>query len=136
MKKGRFLISVIAIFIFALLWNSLVHMVVLKNANMALLKFARPAEERNLVLGLALTLGIAIAFVWTFRQWAKHAGLKQGLLHGVVFAVLAGLFVDLNQHLIYPLPASLAAKWFVFGVLEFLCYGVIVSVVYREKRAA
>ena len=101
-----------------------------------MLEVARPAEERSMTIALALTLGIAIIFVWSFNQWAREGSIKEGLLHGAFFAVLAGLFVDLNQYLIYPLPASLIIKWFVFGAMEFLCYGLIVGVLYRRKVVA
>jgi hypothetical protein len=131
MTLARFSGSVLALFVFALAWNGLVHFVVLREANLALLEIARPAEERNMAVALLLTLGIAAVFVWTFTIWTKEGSRKEGILHGVVFTILAGLLVDLNQYLVYPIPGSLALKWFLFGALEFMCYGLIVSALYR-----
>ncbi len=133
MNAKRFVIAIVPVFVFALVWNGLVNTVILQEANLALSAFARPAEDRNIALALLLTAGIALAFVWTFRLWAREGSLEEGLVHGAVFALLAGLLVDLNQYLVYPVPASLAAKWFAFGTVEFLVYGVIVSALFQRK---
>ncbi len=133
MSRQRIIISVIVIFVFALLWNGLVHMVILKGANLALTEFARPASERNMAVALILMLGIAIIFVLSFNHYVREGGVKEGIQHGLIFAIIAGLLVDLNQYLVYPVPASLAAKWFVFGAVEFVCYGIIVGLLHNKK---
>lgn len=130
MNLRRFLIAVFAIFIFAMLWNGLVHMMLLKEANLALEKVARPAAERNMGLGLLLTAGVATLFVYSYVSFVRTPGVKRALGHGVFFALVAGLFVDLNQFFLYPIPGSLAAAWFLFGFIEFCVYGVLVSWLY------
>lgn len=127
----RFFVSVVAVFVFALLWNGVVHAFVLHEANLELTSFARPVEERSLVVALLLTFGIASLFVGAFYRWTREGSLREGLQLGVFFALLAGLLVDLNQYLLYPLSAALAVKWFAFGLVEFSVYGLIVSVLYR-----
>jgi hypothetical protein len=136
MDLRRFGVAVFAIFIFALLWNGLVHMVLLKEASLALEGVARPAAERNMALGLLLTAGVAILFVYSYVSFVRTPGVKRALGHGVFFAFLAGLFVDLNQFLLYPIPGSLAAAWFLFGFIEFCIYGVLVSWLYPVAAGA
>jgi hypothetical protein len=46
------------IFVFALVWNAFVHMVLLRDeANMALDAIARPVADRSMMPGLLLTAG-------------------------------------------------------------------------------
>jgi hypothetical protein len=130
MNWKRFAVAVLAIFIFAMMWNGFVHMVLLKEASLALEKVARPAAERNMALGFMLTAGVAILFVYSYVSFVRTPGIKRALGHGVFFAILAGLFVDLNQFFLYPIPGSLAAAWFLFGFIEFCIYGVLVSWLY------
>lgn len=130
MNLRRFIVAVFAIFIFAMVWNGFVHMVLLKEASLALEKIARPAAERNMALGLLLTGGVAMLFVYSYVSFVRTPGVKRALGHGVFFAVMAGLFVDLNQFFLYPVPGSLAAAWFLFGFIEFCVYGVLVSWLY------
>jgi hypothetical protein len=48
----------------------------------------------------------------------------------VVSAALAGLLVDVNQYVLYPLPASVVVQWFVAGALELVLYGILVTRLY------
>ncbi|MEW6132777.1 MAG: hypothetical protein AB1591_06355 [Pseudomonadota bacterium] len=130
MNLRRFFVAVFAIFIFAMVWNGLVHMVLLKEASLALEKVARPTAERNMALGLLLTFGVAALFVYSYALFVRTPGIKRALGHGVFFAAIAGLLVDLNQFFLYPVPGSLAAAWFLFGFIEFCVYGVLVSWLY------
>jgi hypothetical protein len=118
--------AVSAVFTFALLWNGFVHGVLLRDMSLALESVTRPATQRSLVLGLALTAGVAIMFVFSYATWVHTPGLRRAVGHGVFFALLAGLFVDLNQFILYPIPGSLAAAWFGFGLIEFCFYGLLV----------
>ncbi|NUO79505.1 hypothetical protein HUU05_05465 [candidate division KSB1 bacterium] len=130
MNSKRLLVTAGAIFIFALLWNGLVHLVILAEANLALSPITKPAAERSLGLSLFMTAAVALLFAWSYARFARPGGMKAGLLHGLFFALLAGILVDLNQYVMYPIPASLAAKWFVFGLIEFCVYGALAARLY------
>lgn len=130
MAFRRFFVSVVAIFVFAMVWNGFIHLVLLKEASLALENVARPVTERNMMLGLLLTAAVATLFVYTYVAFVRTPGIKRALGHGVLFALLAGVFVDLNQYFLYPIPGSLAATWFLFGLVEFCIYGVIVFWLY------
>lgn len=135
MAFKRQILIIASIVVFALLWNGLVHFVFLREADLAIVPFGRPPHERSMVLGLGITVGIAILFLVSFLQ-LPHRGVRAGLRHGVFFSLLAGLLVDANQYLLYPLPASLALKWFAFGFGEFCIYGLIVGWLYPNEVAA
>jgi len=130
MNTKRFAYACLAILIFALLWNGIVHMVVLREANIALDKIARPAAERSVVLGLLVTVGIVVLFVYSYSAFVRTAGIRRGLVHGAFFGLLAGVLVDLNQFFLYPIPGSLALAWFLFGFVEFCIYGALAAWIY------
>lgn len=132
MRAKRYIQTVLAVFVFAILWNGVVHMVILREANMALEGLARPAGERNMPLALLQTAGIAVLFVFSSIKCVRNGGIMQALAHGAFFGLLAGLLVDLNQYLLYPIPGTLALKWFIFGFIEFCMYGVITGWMYRK----
>ena len=132
MNMKRFVLAASVIFIFALIWNAIVHMVILREANVALSALVRPEPDRSIVLSLLQTAGLSVIFVLSY-VWSRCAGtLKGGLAHGALFGVLAGLLVDLNQYILYPIPAGLAAAWFAFGFAEFCIYGMIAALDYRQ----
>lgn len=130
MNVTRLIIATLAITLLALLWNGLVHMVILREANMALEGIARSASERSFALSILLTAGIAFLFVASYASFVRTSGVKAAVGFGAFFGVLAGLFVDLNQFLMYPIPGTLALAWFLFGMIEFCIYGVIAAWLY------
>lgn len=134
MKFKRQLLAVASIVFFALPWNGLVHLVFLREADLAIIPFGRSPHDRSMALGLTITVGTAALFVISFLQ-STHRGVRAGLRHGALFGLLVGLLVDANQYLLYPLPASLALKWFAFGFVEFCVYGLIIGRLYPNGAA-
>lgn len=128
----RFLLTAAAIFIFALVWNSLVHGLILADARAQMAQVWRAAPD--LGLGLAATAAIAVLFVTSHAAWARQGGVREGLAHGVFFALVAGVLVDLNQYLLYPVPGRLALAWFAFALVEFSVYGLLASWLYPVVR--
>ena len=127
MRAKRFLLACVVLFLVAMAWNALLHMVLLKEANAAVQHLRRPDFSQKAWLGLVLTAGLVVVFVWGYGRFARDRSLREGLTYGLFFALVAGLLVDLNQYLIYPLPGRLAFEWFVGALVEFSLYGVLVS---------
>ncbi len=133
MNYRRFALASIAVFLFAILWNGFVHLILFREADSVITTFGRPESERNLSLSVLATLLLSVLFVWSYAHFAKRGTIKEGLIFGVFFALLAGVLVDLNQYVLYPIPAPLALTWFAFGVVEFCISGIIVSKLYPIK---
>lgn len=138
MNFKRFFIATVTIFVFALLWNGIVHLILLREADSILNSIGRQESQRNMFLSLLVTIILVILFVWSYTRFARRGDLRDGLTHGLFFGFLAGTFVDLNQYVLYPIPASLAITWFAFGLIEFCVYGLLVSILYpiKDKQAA
>ncbi len=138
MNYKRCYIAAIAIFVFALMWNGMVHLVLLREADSILNSIGRQESQRNIFLSILVTVLLVILFVWSYSRFARRGDLRDGLTHGLFFGFLAGTLVDLNQYVLYPIPASLAITWFVFGLIEFCIYGVLVSILYpiKDKKVA
>ncbi|MCQ8182810.1 hypothetical protein NP603_16930 [Methylomonas sp. SURF-1] len=136
MSGWRFALAALAISAFALVWNGLVHGLLLADAETELQLLMRPPSSRSLPLALLLTVAIAGLFVYAHAAWVRPANLKQSVGHGAFFGLLAGLLVDLNQFLLYPIPGSLALAWFGCGVVEFCGYGLLAYWLYRPRAAA
>ena len=134
MNYKRFFMATIAIFVFALIWNGIVHLVLLREADSILNSIGRQESQRNMFLSILVTVILATLFVWSYTRFARRGDLRDGLMHGLFFGLLAGTLVDLNQYILYPIPASLAITWFTFGLIEFCIYGILVSKIYPIKN--
>jgi hypothetical protein len=136
MNYRRFTLASFVIFLFAILWNGGVHLLLLREADSILTTFGRTESQRDLSLSILATLLLSMLFVWSYTRFAKRGTIAEGLTYGIFFGLLAGVLVDLNQYVLYPIPASLALSWFVFGLIEFSVYGVLVSRLYPIKLQA
>jgi hypothetical protein len=136
MRTKRFLLTCGVLFVVAIAWNTFVHLVVLRAANASVQHLRRPDLAETAWLSLVLTVGIVVAFVWGYGRYARNGSVREGLGYGVFFALLAGLLVDLNQYVLFPIPAAVAAQWFFGGLIEFCLYGIIVARLYPPPGAA
>jgi hypothetical protein len=130
MRPVRLVVASLAIFVLAIVWNACVHLVILREANAAVESLRRPDMGNKIWLSLGMTAIIALLFVWGYGRVARTGSIWEGLSFGVYVGILAGLLVDVNQYVLYPIPASLAAKWFIGGLVEFSTYGVLVTRLY------
>jgi hypothetical protein len=134
MKSKFIAISSIIIFFFAILWNGLIHLVVLKSANSSIETLHRPDFADKLWLSLIVTFFISVLFSISYIRWRKDGSLIETITHSLFFAVLIGIVVDLNQYVLYPIPFMLVMQWFLFGILEFIIYGIIVWRVHKKMN--
>ena len=127
MRIARPLLASVVLFVVALAWNAFLHLIVLRAANASVQHLRRPDLADKTWLALVLTAAIVVVFVSGYRQFARDGSAGEGLRYGLFFAVLAGLLVDLNQYVLYPIPAVVAAQWFLGGLVEFSLYGILVT---------
>jgi hypothetical protein len=130
MKVKRFLLASLVIFGAAMVWNGLLHLVVLRGANAAIAHLIRPDIADRKWLSIVATALLVCLFVLGYGRFARNGTLGEGVVYGLSFAAVAGLLVDVNQYVLYPIPGSLVARWFAAGVIEFALYGVLVSVLF------
>jgi hypothetical protein len=114
------------------LWNFVVHGVILVIESESVKTLFRTDMNDKLWLSLLMTLLIIMVFVYGYVRISTKGTVLEGAVYGFIFGVTAGLLVDVNQYVLYPLPASIVIKWFLFGVMEFTVYGILVSRIYKK----
>ncbi|WP_321323634.1 hypothetical protein [Thiomicrorhabdus sp.] len=134
MSIKRSLLSVVLIFVVAIIWNGLFHMVLIAEQNEMIASIQRPDMSEKLFLSLFITIGMATLFVVSYNKWRRSGTLIESLIHGIFFSVLAGVLVNANQYLVYPIPGMLAVLWFLGGLVEFSLYSIIVWLVQRNEK--
>ena len=135
MNPKRVLLSSLVLFLFALIWNGVLHGVILKEVNALVGSLKRENFSDMLVYSILMTYGITLLFSIGYDRIRRSGKLKEGMLYGLAFGLLAGLLVDLNQYLIYPIPARVALSWFLGGIFEFMVYGIIVARIFHSEKS-
>jgi hypothetical protein len=134
MRTKRFLLTCGVLFLVAIAWNAFVHLVVLRAANASVEHLRRPDFAEKAWLSVLLTAGVVTVFVWGYSRFARNGSLREGVGYGLFFALVAGLLVDLNQYVLFPIPAVVAGEWFLGGLVEFSLYGLLATRLYPPQR--
>jgi hypothetical protein len=136
MNVKRFLLASFVIFAVGMAWGGLLHLVVLREANAAIAKLLRPDMAEKMWMSIVGSVAFAMLFVFGYGRVARSGTVAEGIVYGLFFAVVAGLLVDVNQYVLYPIPGSLALTWFIGGAVEFSMYGALVAWLYPVARTA
>jgi hypothetical protein len=127
MRVKRFVLACLVLFVVAIAWNGIVHLVLLRSADALVRHLYRPDLGDRMWLSLLVTAGMVIMFVWGYSRFARVGSVREAVGYGVFFALLAGVLVDLNQYVLFPIPGWLALLWFLGGLAEFIVYSIIAS---------
>lgn len=134
MRTKRYLLTCLALFVLALAWNALVHLVLLRDARAAVEHLLRPDFKEKAWLSLLGTAAMIVVFVGGYSRFARTGSVRESVFYGVCFAALAGILVDLNQYVLYPIPAWVALVWFGGGLVEFILYALLVRTLFPMAR--
>ncbi len=64
-------------------------------------------------------------FVGEYERFARTGAVSEAAGYGLFLACVAGVIVDLNQHVLLAIPGLLACVWFLGGLAGFTLYGLI-----------
>jgi len=128
MRVKRFVIACVVLFVVAIAWNGLVHLALLRSADALVRHLYRPDLADRMWLSLVVTAAMVVAFVWGYGRFARVGSVREAVGYGAFIAILAGVLVDLNQYVLYPIPGWLAFVWFLGGLVEFILYALIIRV--------
>ena len=129
----RFFLACLTLFVVAMLWNGFLHLVVLRTIDESVQHVRRPDFADKAWLSVLMTAGVVSLFVWGYGRFARDASIREALIYGLFFSLVAGLLVDLNEYALLPIPSSAPLAWFLGGLFEFALYGVIASRIHPAK---
>lgn len=132
MNIKRLLIAIGAAFVFIFVSDFLIHGVWLDAEYKATASLWRLEPEMQarfhwMLIGQLLA---AISFVYIWAKWIRPRDLGAGAYFGLWLGVAQGIWA-IAYYVVAPLPGSLAAKWFLVGILQAVLLGVIIAAIYR-----
>lgn len=132
-NKIRLLIAAMLSFVFSIVYNGLVHLVILSSANKQVESLRRVDFSSKAWISLLATFAVLFIFTAIYSLFVSEKSAKRGLFFGFCFGLFIAIIVDINQYVLYPLPFSLVARWALFGIIEFSLVGMIVGSIVKDK---
>ena len=140
MNVKKFWIAVVVVFILAEVTGFLIHGVMLSSTyeSEGIKEIVRGMEEMQSNMWIMWVTDLVWVFFFTFIFVRGYE--NKGLLEGFKYGIYIGLFVPFvfayQSYVIYPVPYSLAFKWFLFGVIQCVIYGLAVAAIYKPKETS
>ena len=136
----QFVISVVVVFIAAMLAGFVVHGLLLHDDYSKLVPnvFRTPKDaEGHFVYMLAAHLSMAIGLTWVYRQGRNASPwLGQGVRFGLALSVLVTIPIYLIYFAVQPLPSDLVAKQIVFDGVANVFIGIVTAFMNRDVASA
>ena len=137
MDRKTFLIAAVAVFVVYKALDALIHGVLLADAWTAS-GVLRPDADMMSKMWIAWLTGLLWSFIFVYLFHSVRQG--QGVMEGVRYGFCIGLFVMVpaayNSYAVFPIVHSMTLAWSVYGVLQVILCGVVVSLVYKPGKAA
>ena len=136
MNAKKFIIALIAVFIFFSVFDYVFHNILMKDAYQQTSNLWRPEEVmKEFVLWTMLGQFIfSLGFVALFTKAFKRGGIIEGAIFGLLLAVI--FIGNLSiWHAVLPSTGSLLISWIVGTTIELILAGMIVALIYQNKTA-
>lgn len=134
MNIPRLLIALVVGFIFVFASDFVIHALWLAGDYKATAQLWRPDPEMQarfhwmLVAQFLIVFGFVMVWAKGFAGRSIGTGAFVGLYFGLAVQAWAIIF-----HVVAPLPADIATKWFLVGVLQAILLGIVVAAIYKPK---
>jgi len=140
MDKKKFIISVVSVYVVFEILNFIIHGVLLSATYMSdtLAGVFRPqAEMQSLMWVIWITdLVWAFFFVFFFTKGYENKGIMEGVRYGIYIGFFMNFVYAYQAYAVYPITYGLAIQWLIFGFIESIILGVLVSLTYKSSQAA
>lgn len=135
MNWKRFFIGFIVVYIVAQALGYLVHSLWLGDTYASLASVWRPMPEMQSMQWIMLVTSAIFTFFFCYIFVRGCEG--KGIVEGVKYGLIIGLFVSLTQsydwYVILPIPYSLALKWFLSGTATSMVMGAVFAAIYKPE---
>ena len=135
MNIKRYFLAVLAVLVTIIVTNIIIHSFILMDTYTTLKQIWRPDMMDLMWIMYVTDIALAFLFVYIFTKGYENKGVLEGVRYGLIMGLLLDGLGSFGQYMVYPVPLSLAAQWFVYGVIRFVLLGIIVALIYRPKTA-
>lgn len=134
LNTKRFIIAVIAVFVSFQILDFIIHFIILGPTYQEYKDLWRPDMLSKVWIMYISSFILSVLFVYIFAKGYEGKGLAEGIRYGIIVGLLIYAVGVLNQYAVYPISFSLAVKWFIYGMIEFIICGIVAAWIYRAKK--
>ena len=114
----------------------LVNAIILHSAYMSgdVAKWMRPNGEIKLWVIYVAYLFFAFFFTLIFSKGFQNKGIIEGVRYGIYVGLMVSLPAAYVSYATMPMPYTLVLQWFLYGMIEMILCGIVLTFVYKPKE--
>jgi hypothetical protein len=133
MNIKKFIVASLVVFLTLQLLDFVIHGLLLMSAYESIQNVFRPDMADKMWIMYVTGLIFSFLFVYIFSKGYEGKGIIEGAKYGLLIGLVVHLVGSYNQYVVYNLPYGLVLKWFIFGTIEAVLAGIVLSLVYKSK---
>jgi len=133
----KLLIAFVAVYVAGQAMGYLIHQVWLAPTYASLASVWRPEAEMMSKMWIMFVTSAfwSFFFCYVFARGYEGKGLAEGARYGAIIGLFFGISQSYDSYVIYPIPYSLALKWFLSGLAFCVVQGIVAAALYKPAKA-
>jgi hypothetical protein len=133
----KLLIAFVAVYVVGQIMGYLIHQVWLMETYASLASVWRPEAEMASKMWIMFVTAAtwSFFFCYVFARGYEGKGLAEGARYGAIIGLFFGISNAYDGYVIYPIPYSLALKWFLSGLAYCVVQGIVAAALYKPAKA-
>ena len=132
----KVLLGFIVVFILVFALDYVVNMYLMAGEYKATESLWRKPEEMKMGVIIIAQIFFSFFFTLIFSKGWEGRGIAEGIRYGVYVAFMMMIPAAYMTYATMPVPYSLSLKWFLFGLVQYIIYGVALSLIFGKKEPA
>jgi hypothetical protein len=127
MNLKKFFSASLLVFITLQVTNFLGHSLWLGQTYQSLANVWRPDMADKMWIFTVIGILTSILFVYIFNKGYEGKGVIEGLRFGLLMGLFIATPASFYEYAMYSVPISLAVKWFLLYMAQYLLFGLVVA---------
>jgi hypothetical protein len=126
-------IGFIVVFVLMLIVGYIVDTLLLGSTYESLKNLWRPDMESKMWIFYVVMLFQAFFFSFIFSKGYEGKGIAEGVRYGLYIGIWMSIGMAYGTYAMIAIPYSLALQWFIYGVIQYVIYGIALALVFGKK---
>ncbi len=134
MKKV--LIGFVAVFVTLEVLDYIIHGVILMNTYTGMQNVWRTDMMQKMWILHFVKLVTAFFFTYIFSKGYEGKGIMEGIRYGFYLGMIVSSGFAFGSYVSYSIHYQLALQWFFYSLAEYIIAGIVVALVFGQKKEA
>ena len=126
-------IGFIVVFVLMVILGYIIDTLILGSTYESLTNIWRPDMQSKMWIFYLVMLFQAFFFSFIFSKGYEGKGIAEGVRYGLYIGIWLSVGMAYGSYAMIPIPYSLALQWFIYGVIQYIIYGIALALVFRKK---